>query len=127
MTVGDKALYLDGVKVQRDDIESAFRWLGAWEAAVPLRPYATLAQDYGTPEERAVTEQVALDLRQPVYDYRALFIRRCSRTDELLTAWADEKAQCECDGFCPLPFLRAVWRVRPLILALPAGWIQEAA
>jgi len=95
--------------------------------AVPLRPYSELALHHGDERERALTATLLLDLRQPVYDSRAVFFIDCSATEALLMAWDKERAFCHCAGFCGLPFLRAVWRVRPLLLALPAGWIIEEA
>ena len=115
----------DGISVAEPDVQAVARWLSAWEVAVPLRPYAELALHHGDDEERTLTKALLLDLRQPVYDSRAVFLIECERTAQLLVAWEEERARCHCAGFCGLPFLRAVWRVKPLILALPAGWIIE--
>ena len=120
-----RALYAPGVSVAEADVAAVHRWLETWEVAVPLRPYAELAQQHGDETERALTKQLLLDLRQPVYDSRAVFVRECARTDALLAAWEEERGTCQCAGFCGLPFLRAVWRVKPLLLALPAGWVIE--
>lgn len=121
------ALYLDGVAVRREDREAAFRWIGAgrWECAAPFRPYSELALNHGDEEERTLTHRLVIDLRQPVYDARVLFVRCCEGTDSLLAAWQEEQEHCRCERYCGLPFLRAVWRVKPLLLALPAGWVVE--
>ena len=115
------------VRVSDTDMRSAERWLETWEVAAPLRPYTELALYQGDEEERALTKTMLLDLRQPVYDSRAVFLRDCPAATALLEAWEQERAACHCTSFCGLPFLRAVWRVKPLLLALPAGWIEEAA
>ena len=126
MVRGDKALYLaDGVSVLPGDIEAAFGWLERWEVAAPLRSYEQLAANFGDPEERAASEALVIDLRQPVYDPRVLFVLRSAQTERLQKAWRQEERECRCEGFCPLPFLRALWITKPLILALPAGWLKE--
>lgn len=119
------SLYLgEGVTLRPDDIESGFRWLQVWDAAVPLRPYTTLAQDCGDAEEREMTAALIRDLRQPVYDDRALFVRDNDDGRALLAALEDERCDHE---RCGLPFLRALWRVKPRLLALPAEWLNEGA
>ena len=120
-------LMLDpAVMIRQPDQDAAFRWLDMWEMAVPLRPYTELALHHGDDEERALTKTLVRDLRQPVYDSRAVFVREgCPAVDALMAAWDEERAACRCKGFCGLPFLRALWRVKPLVLALPAGWVCE--
>lgn len=121
---GDKMCFMaDGIKLAADDVDSAFRWLSKWEVASPLRPYTELAQGHGTPNERELTLLAVGDLRQPVYDTRLVFVRKTPTTEALLKAWDEEKRHCRCTQYCGLPFLRAVWRVKPLLLALPQGWI----
>lgn len=118
----------DGVELVASDadIQSLQEWLRRWDIAVPLRPYSQLAEHFGDDAERALTAERILHLWQPVYDSRLVIMRAgCTANDELLAAWEDEKTQCRCEGFCPLPFLRAVWTVKPLILALPVGWLKE--
>lgn len=122
-----RALYSPGISVADADVVSVTRWLETWELAAPLRPYSELALHHGDEEERTLTKALMLDLRQPVYDSRAVFLRDCPATPALLSAWDEERAFCRCAGFCGLPFLRALWRSKPLILALPAGWIVEDA
>ncbi len=53
----------------------------------------------------------------PVYDTRLMFIRRCHATRELVDEWVAE------DGHRGLAFLRALYRVKPLVLALPTTWV----
>lgn len=120
-------LELRGVRAADEDVEAAISWLKAWEIAAPFRPYSHLAQDEGTEACRALTLPYIKDLRQPVYDSRMVFIREDGeKVQEFLAVWELERAKCECPDGCDLSFLRAVWIVKPLILALPAGWVQEA-
>lgn len=127
---GCALLLAEDVTLRPDDIDSGFRWLGAWDVAVPLRPYDELAETAGEPWERAYTKDAILDLRQPLYDPRAVFVKRGSSAEELLAMWDREHTarQKETHGahprHCPLCFLRAVWKTKPLLLALPAGWLD---
>ena len=105
-----------------DDLEAGFRWIRSWDVAMPLRSYTRLARDFGDEVERAETLELVLSLAQPVYDERVLFTREGSTAEALLEARTKET--CEHEG-CPLPMLRAVWKAKPLILALPAVWVQE--
>lgn len=111
------------VTVREGDVLHGLRWLDRFEVAAPLRPYSQLALHHGTKPERQATAAVIGDLRQPVYDDRLLFLRRCEGTDALMAAAWEEG--CRFNGADGLPFLRALWRTKPLILALPTGWLKE--
>jgi len=91
--------------------------LETWEVAAPLCDYKTLAAQVGTDEERAETVRVIRDLRVPVYDTRLVFVRRCPGGHDLIQAWMEEWRGDE-----RLAFLRALYRVKPLVLALPFTW-----
>lgn len=70
---GDCLLMLDeDVDVIPGDVAAVFAWLKTWEVAAPLKAYSHLAQDEGTEAERAYTLELVKDLRQPVYDSRAV-------------------------------------------------------
>ena len=126
MRRGDCRLMLSVfAEVTTDDVASVFSWLKKWEVAAPLKAYSHLAQDEGTPAERELTLQLIKDLRQPVYDSRAVWLRDCPAVESLMVVWEEEKRHCDCAAPCDLPFLRAVWIVKPLILALPAGFIVK--
>lgn len=103
----------------RNLVAVGFHLLGRWEVAVPLLDYGTLAAHIGTEEERKRTAGVVHDLRIPVYDTRLIYARRCGGTQRLLAAWRKEQKN---DGDERLAFLRALYRVKPLILALPITW-----
>ncbi len=125
---GACALYVSpGVSVSDDDIEAGFRWLeGGWDVLIPIKSYKRLANSFPHPDPTPkcwdLTEAAVLDLRQPVYDERVLFVKHGTSADDLLAARDEET--CE-DEDCPLPMLRAIWKVKPLLLALPESWVVE--
>lgn len=90
--------------------------LDTWELAVPLYDYKTLALHVGNDDERERTKEVILDLRVPLYDTRLMFVRRTPDTERLMHVWAMEPGERR------LAFLRALWQVKPFILALPSCW-----
>ena len=96
-----------------------FGLLDVWEVAAPIVSYDTLACHVGTADARERTQAAIRDLRVPLYDGRFIFIRRCRAGDELLTAWAEERATGDDDRLC---LLRAIYRVKPLACALPCTW-----
>ncbi len=113
-------LWMPSADIRLEAFAPVITWLDRWEVAVPLRPYDILAKDIGTEEERAASLPLLLDLRQPVYDSRVVLFRNCPRTRNLIQTWA--KREMKEGGDADLAFLRAVWRVKPLILALPKTW-----
>lgn len=114
-------------KLRRELLGTGFQLLDTWEVAAPLGSYETLARDIGTEAERSLTEVIIRDLRAPFYDIRVLFVKRCPTTRALLAAWADERLAAESNGGQQaderLAFLRALYRVKPLVLALPVTWV----
>jgi len=117
----ERTLFLQGsTPVQAALIPVGFDLLRTWEVAVPLVDYRILAQDEGDEEEQAYTAKVIRDLRVPLYDTRMIFMRRCESSHALL-------AQYQAEGFTRLGFLRALYRVKPLVLALPVTWTGQWA
>lgn len=109
------------VPLRLELLPAGFRFLDHWHVAAPLYDYNTLAFQHGTLEERTRTMALIGDLRVPLYETRALFLRQCPEVDALLEAWAYERE----DGTDErLAFHRALWRVKPLILPLPITWIE---
>ena len=96
-----------------------FRVLDAWEVAVPVVSYDMLALHIGTPDERARTEAVIRDLRVMCYHPSLMFVRRCKAGKDFLQAWNEERASGDDER---LALLRAIYRVKPLLCALPATW-----
>ena len=123
-----KTLWYDpAVQLRPDLFATGFELLDTWEVAAPLYSYQTLARELGTDAERALTEALIRDLRVPVYDTRCLFLRRCRGTRDLMAAWGKEghggRGAGEQGGDERLSFLRALYRVKPLVLALPVTWV----
>lgn len=122
------ALFLSlEIAVNESDIEAAFGWVEArgFDLAVPMRPYHQLANAEGTEEERTLTAELIRDLRVPLYDTRLRFVGKTDDARELLAQWRRELKVCTCESKCGLAFLRALWRVKPRLLSLPAGWVNE--
>jgi len=92
--------------------------LERWEVAVPIPDYNTLAAHVGSEADRAYTQELIHDLRVPVYEPGVLFLRRCQAGFDLLAAWNDESGERR------LAFLRALYRAKPLVLALPSVWLR---
>lgn len=117
----ERNLFLQGsTPVNSVLIPVGFQLLSTWEAAVPLVDYRILARDEGDDKERAYTASIVRDLRVPLYDTRLIFIRRCEAGIALLDQFKQE-------GLTRLGFLRALYRVKPLILALPVTWTGQWA
>lgn len=91
--------------------------LDKWEIAVPLYDYKVLAASVGSEKERELTKAVIHDLRVPIYDTRLIFVKRTLDTQRLFKLWNDEAGDDR-----RLAFLRVLYQVKPLILALPATW-----
>lgn len=95
--------------------------LERWEIAIPISDYNLLAADIGTEADRAKTKAVIHDLRVPVYDTRLMYVRKSIATEELFALWDKEKI----DGDESLAFLRALYQVKPYVLALPSIWCEK--
>lgn len=99
-----------------------FGLISRFEIAVPLWDYRHLAQDEQVEDdEREYTQKVIRDLRVPMYDIRLMFVRRCENTRRLFDAWEAEHS------YTRLGFLRALYQVKPLVLALPVTWTGQWA
>jgi len=93
----------------------------AWEVAAMLQGRETLAVHFGPESEREKTKQVISDLRVPVFNTAALWIRKTPLAQRLLKTWwheihagADERHA----------FLRALYQVPGILIStLPAGWL----
>lgn len=95
-----------------------FGRLESWQIAVPVWDMTTLAQDIGTEEEQARLKGVVLDLRIPVYNVGAIFVRRCKATLKLIDDWNN------IPGDRRLSFLEALYTNPLNLLALPTNWIE---
>lgn len=114
---------LAGMKVRPELLQVGFGLLDVWEVAAPIFDYDRLAIHLGTPESRDRTQAVIGDLRIPVFESRMVFVRRCRNGEALVEAWNEERTSGDDDRLC---FLRAVWRVKPLLCSLPVTWHKVA-
>ncbi len=99
-----------------------FKLLKTWQVAIPLCRYDILTRDVGTPEDRAATEAIVHDLRVPLYEVRQMYMQCCDDTRRLLDVWDEEQARVQ-GGDVRLAFLRALFTVKPFVLALPCSWV----
>ena len=109
-------LWKPSLRLRGELVPVGFHLLTKWQLAVPLWDYKELACHIGTEEERERTEAVIRELRVPLYDTRLMFVKRCGDTRRLIDVWQAE------EGDERLAFLRALYQVNPLILALPITW-----
>jgi len=100
---------------------AGFDQLKTWQVAIPLWSYDKLARDVGDDDDRARTVKIIRDLRVPLYRTDVMFLRRCEPVEELLKVWQVER---EGPGDDRLALLRALYQVKPLVLALPTTWID---
>jgi len=115
-------IYNPGLQLRRDLVPIGFSLLDTWQAAVPIWDYDKLALDLGDQAERDRTVGIIRDLRVPAYATDLMFVKRSDDTQRLMDVWRDEHWQ----GNDPrLSFLRALYQVRPVILALPTTWIWK--
>lgn len=119
----DRALIVaPGTVVPWDLIGHGFHFLKRWDAATPLWRYGKVAADVGAPAEQKRTQKITRDLRVLLYAQELLFVRNSPDGRALLATWEQEMAG---GGEPRLAFLRAVYRVKPLFLALPRTWSSE--
>lgn len=90
----------------------------AWEVAAML--FGPNAAGFGSAEEKAKTKKVVGDLRVPIFNVHALWIRKTSRAERLMTEWWQE-VEGGADRYHA--FLRALKRNPLPICTLPVGWV----
>lgn len=91
--------------------------LESWEIAVPLMDYDILANHSQFADEHEYTKGLIRDLRVPNYNPVLFFARNTDSIRTLLAIWNEQRAYGE-----GLAFLRALYLVKPLVLALPYTW-----
>jgi len=129
----ERALILEtGAGVQWDMLAAGFYLVRTWDmaAALSLRdasdeqgPRPVLACETGSPSEQERTRKIVRDLRMPVYASELVFVQRNETTQEFIETWRTER----CHGpDMRLAFLRAFYRVKPRLCALPSIWMGGA-
>jgi hypothetical protein len=117
----ERTLFLDTTApIKAALIPAGFALLDKWQMAVPLYDYRHLAAAEDTEEERTRVKAIIHDLRVPLYDVRMIFAKRCPEVEALLELW-------HTDGGRRLAFLAALYRIKPLIRALPCTWTGQWA
>lgn len=92
----------------------------SWEMAAMLRSNELLASSIGNQAEQRRTREVIGDLRIPVYESTAVWVRKTPDTEQMIAAWDAEMQGGESGE---LAFLRALYQHRVLLCSLPAGWL----
>jgi hypothetical protein len=110
------------VRIRLDLLPIGFLLLDTWQVAAPLCDYKLLASKVGSKEDRARTKAIVKDLRVPLYQPGQVYIRRCSDTQYFVEVWQQEWKK---GGDERLALLRAIYRTKPLILALPITWCGQ--
>lgn len=93
----------------------------SWEVAAMLRGNEMLAGEIGDLAEQRKTRDAVGDVRLPVYDAGAIWVRRTEATEALIAAWDRERK--ESPDAPEHAFLRALYTHRVLLCSLPAGWL----
>lgn len=120
-----RTLILQGeVDIRSSLFPAGFNLLSKWQVVAPLYSYDKLALHLGTEKEREMTKKVIHDLRVPVYDMRVLFLRKCPDTVELLDCW---RSELKAGSDQRLAFMRAYYRVKPQLCAVPTTWLDRTA
>jgi hypothetical protein len=93
-----------------------------WEVAAMLRGHELLAKGVGSDEDRAGTMALFGDLRLPVYDVQAVWIRKTRQSKKFVDQW-----RAEVEGGCgeEHAFLRALYAQKVLLNTLPTGWLAR--
>jgi len=100
-------------------IEKRKGW-DAWEMAAMLKLPDLLAQSVGNEEDKAKTKAVIGDLRLPVYDIGAVWVRQTDKAQQFIKAWAKE---LDGGGSEEHAFIRALYTHDVLLCTLPYGWL----
>lgn len=102
-----------------DLLAVGFNLLKRWQVVVPLYDYETLAVNVGSQANRDAAVEVLRDLRVPLRDTRAVFVRRCEATRQLITEWNRLREEYTDER---LAFLQALYTVKPVVCDVPASW-----
>lgn len=121
LTHQKQLIWHSDARLRIENLPAGFGFLDRWDVAIPLWDHQTLASEVGTVEDRARTEAIIRDLRVPLYQPGVIFARDSEASRVLLGAWQLERAGRTDER---LALLRALYRVKPLILALPRTWVE---
>jgi len=89
----------------------------SWEMVARLAAGSKLARDVGPDAERAKTKALIGDLRVPIYNTGALWVRKTKATEGLIKRWTASMKAGEDESHA---FLRALYTEGILLCTLPA-------
>ena len=112
------------LRLRKELVPIGFHLLDTWQVAIPIDDYDVLASQVGSDEDRVRTMATIRDLRVPMYTPDLLFVKRCGDTERLLEQWRYQTESFE-GGDPRLALLRALYVVKPLVLALPTTWVWK--
>lgn len=112
------------IKLRPQYLPVALSLLDQWQILAPLYSYTELAETIGDEGGRRRTRDVIYDLRVPIYQTDMLFVRRDETTRQFMALWIEDTRATEDDP--RLTFLRTLFEVKPLILAVPTIWWTDA-
>lgn len=118
LAFGNTLILMPGTKVPHNLLGAGFGLLKRWEVAVPIMDGYPLASATGSAKDLEQTKAVIRDLRIPLPNTNVIFVRQCPTTEQLISQWNEERKK----GDERLAWLRVVYQVKPLILALPPVW-----
>lgn len=122
MKFSENMIWVNGVKLKRENVGVGFKLLKNWQMAVPLHSYDDLiVHQKMKRDEKEYLTSVLHDLRVPFYNTNLIFVRRCSETKELFEQWQLELEQIENTN---LAFHVAYYKVKPVLCALPVSWCE---
>ena len=110
------------VILRTEIIPTGLGLLDTWQIAMPLWDEYSLAIYEGDEADREQTKDVVRDLRVPLYDTRLIYAKQCDEVSQLFARWGEERQK---GGSTRLAFLRAFYRVKPFMLALPITWTGQ--
>lgn len=114
-------LWQDETNLRLDLVPAGFYFLTRWEMAIPLVNHEVMAEGLGSEVDRERTRAVIHDLRVPVYRTDVIFAKDCLAARLVLELWQRERVG---NAEERLALLRALYRVKPLLLALPMTWVE---
>lgn len=93
-----------------------------WEMAAMLKGNRMLVSQYGNDNDRKQTQEIVGDLRLPVYETSALWVRRTQNTERIIQAWKDAVGA----GIDEVhAFLQTVYTNPVLLCTLPHRWLEQ--
>lgn len=93
-----------------------------WEMAAMLKGNRMLVSQYGSDDDRKQTQEIVGDLRLPVYETGALWVKRTNNTAQIVQLWKNAIS----DGADEVhAFLRTVYTNPVLLCTLPYRWLEQ--